>query len=74
MESSSIPISSWKERRPLIRKKDFHKFSLAKGKQVQGRVLREAHSLATKWTWTWTWLAFTCVEGEKDLWFGKEFL
>jgi hypothetical protein len=47
MEWSSIPIGSWKESRPLIKKKDFHKLSLAKGKQAQGMVLKEAHFLAT---------------------------
>jgi hypothetical protein len=38
MESSSNPISSWKEKRPLIGR-DFHKLLLAKGKQIQGGVL-----------------------------------
>ncbi len=64
MESSSITIGSWKKRRPLIGRRDFNKLSLAKGKQAQGRVLKEVHSLATTWTWIWIWLAFACVEGK----------
>jgi hypothetical protein len=42
MESSSSPIGSWKERRPLIGRRDFHKLSLAKGKQSISGVLRVA--------------------------------
>jgi len=39
IESSSSPIGSWREMRPLIGRRDFHKLSLAKRKQSQGRVL-----------------------------------
>jgi len=63
MESSSSPIGSWKERRPLIRRKDFHKLSLAKGKQARGGVL---------WVVPWTYDLLRMLK-EKDLWFGKEF-
>jgi hypothetical protein len=35
VESSSNPIDSFREKRPLIRRKDFHKFSLAKGNQLK---------------------------------------
>jgi hypothetical protein len=61
MESSSNPIGSWKERRPLVGKKDM--FSLAKDKQVQGGVLCVAPWIFDFWL----------VLKERDLWFGVEF-
>ncbi len=63
MESSSSPIDSWKEKRPLIGMRDFHKLSLAKGKQAQGRVL---------WVACWIYDIFLVLK-ERDLWFGEEF-
>ncbi len=35
MELSSNPIGSWREKKPLIGRKDFHKSSLAKGNQFK---------------------------------------
>jgi hypothetical protein len=62
-KSSSSPIGSWKERRPLIGRKDFHKLSLARGKQVRGGVL-----------WVAPWIYdFLLMLKKKDLWFGEEF-
>jgi len=37
VDSSSNPIGSLREKRPLIGRKDFHKFSLTKGNQLEGR-------------------------------------
>jgi hypothetical protein len=69
MESSSSPISSWKEMRPLIGSKaligsrDFHKLSLVKRKQAQVRVL---------WVVPWMYDLLLVLK-ERDLWFGEEF-
>jgi hypothetical protein len=63
IKSSSNPIGSWKERRPLIGRRDFHKLSLAKEKQVRGGVL-----------WVAPWIYdFLLMLKEKDLWFGEDF-
>jgi hypothetical protein len=40
VKSSKNPIGSLKEKRPLIERRDFHKFSLAKRNQIK-EALRE---------------------------------